>query len=192
MSGQPGKENTEPDNINVGLVGTITVVGALLVVAIAAALTALVRSESSTYGNEVGAFANLGAVRRLKDEQRTKLESPPTWSDREKGLVSVPIDRAMGLVTADIRKDPFLATPSMPKKEPDAGTAAPPAPTAEGSAAPPSSASPEPEKGVAPAPSAEAPKPGVEAPKQGAAPSGEAPKGEAPAAPGSGAPAQKE
>lgn len=189
MSGQSDKETTEPDNINVGLVGTITVVGALLVVAIAAALTALVRSESTTYGNQVGAFANLGTVKRLKDEQREKLESPPAWSDRERGLVSVPIDRAMGLVTADIRKDPYLATPSLPKKEPDAGTAAPPAAAPEGSTAAPTSSATEPEKSAAPPASGEAPASGGEAPQ---APQGNAPEGKTPAASGSGAPSQKE
>src|SRR5258708_33529897 len=120
------KETTGPDNISVGLVGTITVVGALLVWSTAAAITALVRSESNAYGNEVGAYSNLGSVRRLKDEQRAKLEAPPGWSDRGKGLVSMPIDRAMTAVATEIQKNPYLATPTAPKKDADAG-AAPPA-----------------------------------------------------------------
>jgi hypothetical protein len=108
------QETTEPDNTNVGLIATVTVVGALLVVSTAAALTALVRTESANYGNEVGAYANLGAVKRLKADQHAKLEAPPAWSDKPKGLVSVPIDRAMGLVTGDIAKNPSLATPEAP------------------------------------------------------------------------------
>ena len=50
MSAEAEKETTEPDDVNVGLIATIAIVGALLVVAIAAALTALVRSESATFG----------------------------------------------------------------------------------------------------------------------------------------------
>src|ERR1041385_556528 len=108
------QETTEPDNTNVGLIATVTVVGALLVVSTAAALTALVRTESSAYGNEIGAYANLGTVRRLKAEQLAKLESAPAWSDKAKGLVALPIDRAMGLVASEISKNPYVATPEPP------------------------------------------------------------------------------
>ena len=130
----PVKDTTEPDNVNVGLIATVTIVGALLVISIAAALTALVRAEAATQGDAVGAYANLGAISRLKDEQRKQLSSPPGWVDRAKGLVSLPIDHAEEIVTAEIRKNPALATPYPPEK-PDAGR--------EQSAAPPSSAEPE-------------------------------------------------
>lgn len=110
MSAQAGKDNTEPDNVNVGLVATVTLVGAFLVLAIALALTALVRSESTSRSNDVGGNADLGTVRRLKEEQRAKLEASPAWLDRAKGQVAVPIERAMQKVTADLRKDPNLAT----------------------------------------------------------------------------------
>jgi hypothetical protein len=131
------QETTEPDNINIGLVATVTVVGALLVLAIALSLTALVRSESASRGSEAGVNADLGTVRRLKAEQRAKLEASPAWLDRAKGQVAVPIDRAMEMVTAEIRKDPNLATgisaaPAIPAS---AGSASPapalaPVPTA--------------------------------------------------------------
>jgi hypothetical protein len=126
-------ETTEPDDIDVGLIATITIVGALLVVAIAAALTALVRSESHLYGLETGAYANLGAVKRLKAEQKAKLESPVAWGDKAKGQVVIPIDRAMDIVAKEIERDPFSATAAPPAS---AATAAPagsgvePAPTA--------------------------------------------------------------
>lgn len=111
------KEHTEPDNINVGLVATVTVVGAVLTLSIALALTALVRNEASSHSNEVGAFADLGTVARLKAEQQAKLEQGPTWAKKEDGLVALPIDRAMQLVTADIRKNPALATKAPPGEE---------------------------------------------------------------------------
>src|SRR6185436_4049133 len=102
------QETTEPDNTNVGLIATVVVVGALLVVSTAAALTALVRTQSSEYGQEVGAYANLGAVKRLKAEQAAKLEGSPAYTDKTKGLVSLPIDRAIGLVTSELTKNPGL------------------------------------------------------------------------------------
>jgi len=145
------KDTVEPDDLNVGLIATITIVGALLVVAIAAALTALVRSESTSYGLETGTYADLGKVRRLKDEQKAKLEAPIGWADKAKGQVSVPIDRAMELVENDIQRDPFMAT------------IAPPA-TA--------TAAPSGTEGAAPAPSGSAPAPSDEAPSGAAPPAG--------------------
>ena len=126
---EPVKENTEPDNANVGLIATVTLVGAFLVLAIALALAALVRSESTERINEVGGNADLGTVQRLKEEQRAKLEGSPAWLDRAKGQVVLPIDRAMELVTANIRKDPNLATETPPAPPaaaaPDPSTAPP-------------------------------------------------------------------
>ena len=104
------QNTTEPDDVNVGLVATVTLVGAFLVLAIALALTALVRSESTNRGNEAGAYSDLGTVHRLKAEQRAKLEASPAWLDRAKGEVALPIERAMEMVTADIQKDPGRAT----------------------------------------------------------------------------------
>jgi hypothetical protein len=108
------QETTEPDNTNVGLIATVVVVGALLVVSTAAALTALVRVESNRHAYEVGAYANIGAVQRLKAEQRAKLEQGPAWADKSKGLVALPIDRAMQLVVEQVSKNPNLATPEAP------------------------------------------------------------------------------
>src|SRR6185312_17059864 len=113
------KENTEPDNVNVGLIATITVVGALLVLSIALALTALVRAETSSFSDEIGAYGNLGTVKRLKAEQVAKLEAAPAWSDDKKTAVAVPIDRAMVTVLSEIQKDPGKAT------APGAASAAP-------------------------------------------------------------------
>jgi hypothetical protein len=133
---EPTTDTTEPDDIEVGLIATIAIVGALLVVAIAAALTALVRSESTAYGLETGTYANLGAVRRLKVEQHAKLEGPVAWGDKAKGQVTLPIERAMDMVQKDIQRDPYLATVTPPAatEAPAAGSAAPAATT--GAAAP--------------------------------------------------------
>jgi hypothetical protein len=122
------KENTEPDNVNVGLVTTVTAVGAILVVSIALALTALVRSEAAAHGAEIGAYADLGTVGRLKAAQGERLRAPPSWADEGKRFVALPITRAMELTTADIQREPALATKWNPadKQEeatPDGGAA---------------------------------------------------------------------
>lgn len=145
-------ENTEPDNTNVGLIATVVVVGALLVVSTAASLTALVRTEQSSYGTEVGTYANLGTVKRLKADQLAKLEASPTWADKSKGLVSLPIDRAMNLVTGDLAKNPNLATPEAPATAVPAAPEGQPAPTGQTEPAP-SAASPD--KGAKPVPAKE-------------------------------------
>jgi len=128
MSAEPEtyeeKEFTEPDEVNVGLVATVTVVGAILVLSIALALNALVRDEAAAVSVDVNSTADLGTVTRLKGEQRAKLEASPAWADKAKGFVSQPIERAEGLTLADIQKDPKLATKSaaVEEKEPvDAG-----------------------------------------------------------------------
>jgi hypothetical protein len=132
MSAGTNKENTEPDNVNVGLIATITVVGAVLVLSIALALTALVRAQTAEFSNEIGAYGNLGAVKRLKAEQTAALEATPTWVDKDKGLVALPIDRAKVAVTAEIQKDPTRATAAAPA---GATAAAAPAPAPEGTTA---------------------------------------------------------
>ena len=132
-SAHSDKENTEPDNTNVGLIATVTIVGAFLVLAIALSLDALVRSESSIRNVESGTFADLGTVSRLKAEQRAKLQGPLGWADKDRGKVALPIERAMEVVTSEIRKNPSLAT--------GAAAAVAPAPTP---AAPADSAAPAP------------------------------------------------
>jgi hypothetical protein len=116
-------EHTEPDNVNVGLIATITLVGAFLVIAIAAALTALVRAEAASHNDRIGGYANLGEVARLKAEQRRTLDSDYGWADKEKGLVRVPIDRAKDLEVADLKRNPAHATPFKPQADDDGGAA---------------------------------------------------------------------
>ena len=177
-------ETTEPDNTNVGLIATVVVVGALLVVSTAAALTAMVRTESAVHGNEVGAYANLGTVKRLKAEQAAKLQASPGWSDKAKGLVSLPIDRAMGLVTAELAKNPNLATPEAPATAQPAASGEAPSGQPAPSAAPPTG-QPEPAKGDVKKPEIKGTQGSVQGPVKI-----EAPKG-APVAP-AGAPAKHE
>jgi hypothetical protein len=179
------QETTEPDNTNVGLIATVVVMLALLVVSTAASLTAMVRTESTEHGNEVGAYANLGAVKRLKAEQHAKLEASPGWADKDKGLVSLPIDRAMGLVTAEISKNPNLATPEAPATAQPAASGEPAPAGAAPSSTPPTNGQPQPAKDDGKKPEGKGTQGSVTAPLKL-----EAPKG-APVAP-AGAPAKHE
>jgi len=129
---------TNEDHSDSGLIATIAIVGGLSVVVIALSMNALVRDEV----NHVleGGTANLDTVRDLKNQQTTALNEPAHYVDKSKGVVSLPIDRAMQLVVADLQKNPQSATPAAP------ATAAP-----AGSAAPPGSAAPDGATGAAPA-----------------------------------------
>jgi hypothetical protein len=148
---------TENDKVNTGALATLVAVGTAAMIGVCLAVNALVRHEVgsvSAVRDEVGS----DAFRALKKDQLEKLAAPAAWSDRAKGTVSIPIERAMDLVLKDLKRNPWNATPAPP---PDAGALAP----AEADA------------GAAPEPSASVP----------LSPSATPPAPTAPAAPGSGA-----
>jgi hypothetical protein len=104
---------TESDNVNSGALGTLLAVGTVATVGIALVVTALVRAElaNETEIKEVGADR---PYRDLVAEQTAKMASPATYIDRGRGVVSLPIDRAMEVTVAGLIKDPNSATPPAP------------------------------------------------------------------------------
>jgi hypothetical protein len=118
---------TIPDKVNTGALATILVVGAISMIGISAALTALVRSETQAHGDAVGSHANLRTRTELARTQEGELTAQPAWSDRANSKVSLPIERAMELVVEDLRKYPEHATAPAPRDaavaDPDAGAA---------------------------------------------------------------------
>ena len=145
---------TESDNVNTMVLGTIVAVGTLVTVSVVFGVTALVRNEEQAAVITKGTTANLRPYRDLKAKQEAVLNADAAWVDRTRGVVSVPIGRAMELVVSDVRRDPTMATP-WHGPEPtgaDAGQAPEPGPTeaqaasSSPSQAPPAqqSASPEP------------------------------------------------
>jgi hypothetical protein len=108
---------TIPDKVNTGALATIVVVGAISMVGISAALTAMVRAEVDTLADQVGAKSNLGPVRELKRTQLAEL-AEPARRDPTTGRAIIPIDRAKDLVVEGIREHPERATDPPP---PDAG-----------------------------------------------------------------------
>src|SRR4051812_4063354 len=82
---------TEADKINTGALGTLVAVGLFAMISITAAVTALVRHDLDGEEALKNAHANQ-AVTDLKKSQRGALNGPAAYVDRDKGLVSLPID----------------------------------------------------------------------------------------------------
>ncbi len=104
---------TESDNVNSGALVTLLFVGAFAVLGIGLVVTALVRSETT----EEAEKKEVGADRPYLDlvaEQTAKMAAPAAYADRNRGLVSLPIDRAMEVTVAGLVKDPNSATPPAP------------------------------------------------------------------------------
>ena len=104
---------TESDNVNSGALGTLLAVGTVATLGIALVVTALVRAEiaNETELKEVGADR---PYRDLVAEQTAKMAAPATYVDRGRGLVSLPIERAMEVTVSGLIKDPNSATPPAP------------------------------------------------------------------------------
>ena len=109
---------TESDNVNTALLGTIAAVTALVTVSVVLGVTALVRSEQSAAVLAKGTTANLRPQRDLRAKQLAVLRATPSWKDRQAGIVTLPLDRAMGRVVEDLVQDPSSATPPAPEPEP--------------------------------------------------------------------------
>jgi len=119
---------TEADKVNTGALSTILAVGALSMLGISAAVTALVRYEAEATTVAKGGKANLRGIHELRGKENKVLSEPVRWTERSKGLVGMPLERAMQLVVDDLKRDPNTATPPPPdpkKKEKPAEEAAP-------------------------------------------------------------------
>lgn len=101
---------TEADKINTGALGTLVAVGLFAMISITAAMTALVRHDLDAEEAQKATDANR-VVTELKAAQRGALTGAPTYVDRNKGLVSLPIDVAKAVVVKELERDPGSATP---------------------------------------------------------------------------------
>lgn len=102
---------TESDNVNSGALGTLVAVGTIAFFGIALVVTALVRTEMQEELEKKEVSADR-AYRDLLADQTSKLAAPAGYVDRSKGVVSLPIDRAMELTVEGYKKDPSSATPA--------------------------------------------------------------------------------
>jgi hypothetical protein len=174
---------TESDNVNSGALGTLVAVGTFAMLGISLVVTALVRAELKDEVEKKDVSADR-PYRDLVAEQTAQLGAPAAYKDRGRGLVSLPIDRAMELVVTGLTKDPNSATPPPPV----GGSGGMPAEAAAGSAglggggtggaggtAGSAPAESEPEKTTG-----EEPKPAPELKKEGEKPAGEPEKKDTP------------
>lgn len=95
--------SNEPDKVNSGALATVVVLLALAMLGVSLTVTALVRAETAEISEDRLAPAQNG-FRNLRAEQQAELNAPPSWSDRAKGLVSLPIERAQKLMLGDIKR----------------------------------------------------------------------------------------
>jgi len=114
---------SEKDNVNAGLIATITIAGALVVWAVVMVLTAYTRAEVREQQEVMESTANLGAMRRHIASEHEDMHAPAEWWDQEAQVVKIPTTHAEGLVVRDIAANPYAATP---------GSAPPPPPAPEG------------------------------------------------------------
>jgi hypothetical protein len=113
---------TEADKVNTGALATILTVGALAMIGISTAVTALVRYELETEGTTKGGGANLRTVEELDRNQRAELSKEASVvSDAQRRRYNIPIERAMQVMLQDLQRDPNTAT--APPLLPDAGAA---------------------------------------------------------------------
>lgn len=102
----------EADEVNSGALAMVIAVVAFATLAVALVVTALVRQEVSEVGGR-GMDVQDRKYRDGKNEQLSQLSAPPSWADRAKGLIAVPMDRAMELTLEAVRKNPYAMTPGL-------------------------------------------------------------------------------
>ena len=107
---------TEEDKVNAGLIGTISISGAIFVLAIAWVVTALVRSEVEADAQAKGAYANLDEIKQIRAEQASAMSSAGVLN-ADKQLYAIPADRAMKKVVTEIQQDPNAASPPLEEED---------------------------------------------------------------------------
>src|ERR1044071_9419615 len=96
---------TQTDSTNTGVLWTIVLVGSFAMIAISAGVTAMVRAQTNEVDRERPRHADLQTVVALKQSQHDDLAAAPSWIDKGKGSVKVPIDLAKKLVLSEIKAD---------------------------------------------------------------------------------------
>jgi hypothetical protein len=114
----------ERDDLNTPLVALVGVLGTVLVFVIILFLAVLYRRVETRQQYDKDVSQPYTAVADLANRQRGTLASYG-WVDQEKGIVAIPIGRAIDLVVEEIRTEgraavtrPDEATPSPPESPP--------------------------------------------------------------------------
>lgn len=120
MSSEHSSKANEPDKVNSGALAMVLGLVALSTLAVALVVTALVRDEVDKT-KDIRDATQENAYRQLKAEQLSELDASPSFIDRAKGVVSIPIDRAMALTLDAIRRNPEKLSPWGPEAMGGAG-----------------------------------------------------------------------
>ncbi len=91
----------QDDKANAGVLGAVAAAVLLGVFAVCLGVVGWAKLAQSGLQVQRESFANTRPVRDLGAAQLADLTSLPTWSDKSRGLVRVPIETAMRLVVAD-------------------------------------------------------------------------------------------
>jgi hypothetical protein len=126
-------ETTEPDKVSSNTIGLLLAVGAIATLAIAWALTAVVRTTQDKVNEEHQALANLAPAAALKSEAELALAAPIATLAGDPNHVQLPIRDAKALLLAQLRQNPWSASPPLPADQ-GAGGAASEEPVAAGGA----------------------------------------------------------
>lgn len=113
---QTAHPGNEPDSINSGALSLVLGLVAVSTFAIALVVTALVRDETHAVNKERDLTQD-APFRQLKSSQLGALEAPAQYKDRTKGVVSLPIGRAMALTLEGVRRNPTSLSPWTPQPE---------------------------------------------------------------------------
>ncbi len=119
---------TGAERPHVGAAATLAAIVGLALVGTLSTVTVLVQiateREVTRKGGEVSTRAHLD----LENAQRAELEEETQWVDRQAGVLSIPIDRAMELVVEQLARAPASASPEPPGSLPTPA-APPPSPS---------------------------------------------------------------
>jgi hypothetical protein len=107
----------DPDALTTATVG---IVGAILVIAAVVAVQGLYESVNRSEFQRKVVNEAPGELNQLRAAQQRKLHATD-WVDRQHGIVTIPIERAMALLVAD----PGLAAPIIVPAPPEAKGAGP-------------------------------------------------------------------
>lgn len=114
----------EPDQVNSAVLAVILALVTLSVLGIALFVTSIVRDEAHHAESERGQNQDR-ATRELKTAQLSDLSKGPEYSDRGKGLIQIPIDRAMALTLSAVRDNPYALSPGVKPHDDGMGGAGP-------------------------------------------------------------------
>ncbi len=105
---------TTHDELNTPAIAVVGFLGAILVFATIVLLLIVFYREEAQQHDDKDLSRPPSEVTDLVFRQQSLLVGRSRWMDQEKGIVGIPIDRAMKLVVDEISRDPEADSPEAP------------------------------------------------------------------------------